>query len=317
MTNNPYNEIYSQAYTRYKVIFEDLENWYYHNKFAKIVLLSEYLDTDKVKTRHNSRYIKEIKNLYKVIIESFDALVKPSQYKQVLLNKLQECAKLDFTDKSTLSYNIFSCQYIKNGSDIIIKSYNSSIEKFNYAAKSIINSGIETMRDQYKIVIENLKILTEVFDQETYDESKAQLEIYNGLVKASGSKAIDAALSKSASEYLNKCQIYKKLFEFVAEHKSNEEEMTKCFNLQFDSHKNVFFQLNKCKDMLAIYDNQYVVIKNMAKEYNQVEEVDSKPEYQLSYVIFEAVSYMILSYAMELITANVGLVADIIIAPID
>ena len=85
----------------------------------------------------------------------------------------------------------------------------------------------------------------------------------------------------------------------------------------FDSHKNVFFQLNKCKDMLAIYDNQYVVIKNMAKEYNQVEEVDSKPEYQISSVIFEAVSYMILSYAMELITANVGLVADIIIAPVD
>jgi hypothetical protein len=94
------------------------------------------------------------------------------------LEKLEECTKLDFADKGNFAYNVFSCESMKNGSETLIKSYNSSIEKFNYAAKSVVNSDIKTMREQYKVVMQDLELITKVLDQTKYDECKIKLEKY-------------------------------------------------------------------------------------------------------------------------------------------
>ncbi len=278
MTN--YNERYTKAYTSYKAVFEDLENWYIYNKFSKIVLISEYLDTNEVKALHDNKYLAGVKHLYEVVKESFNDLVKPTQYKQVLLNKLEECSKLDFNNKALLGYNLFTCEGMVKGSSLVIQQYDSSIAKFNQVAKAIPNTGIDEMKVQYTILTKALKSTAEIISDEKSVNYNQNCELLETIQTVREALAFVADIPKqdigqSLVMELNQCASYKKIYEAALVQKNELVVVEQCANLEFNTPSDVFFVLNRCKAMVYTYLNQYIKINQLSADFIKTYEGDS------------------------------------------
>ncbi len=297
MTN--YNEKYTKAYVSYKAVFEDLENWNAYNKLVKMVLLSQYLDTKEVKSHHDSKYLKGVKHLYEVVKESFNDLVKPSQYKQVLLGKLEECSKIDFTDKALSGYYIFVCQDLEKGATNIVDQYNLAIQKYNKAAKAIPNTGIEIMKSQYSILTKNIEIMLKAVSMESYKVCNIIVDL---LSSNNTNTDLIKFLDKDILMNIDQCGVYKKLFESIEIQKNNQVEVAKCVNLNFDVPYDVFFGLSKCEAMKNVYDKQHSEISKLAEEYGEIKlESYNQAEDQSASSIFSHIPYVAIAIVQYLV----------------